>query len=178
MNTIAGRPRVAPILSQSEMKRFLRATDLRSPIGYRDRALFEILYSTGLRAEEIFKLKIADVDLKDALVRVSRSRRKQPLPLSSAAVSYTREYLEKIRPRWAKLMAGDDDGTLLLNYTGSRLSPDTLRYAIERTLKAARMDKKAVKPATFRCSIAAHLAENGMDRLSIAEFLGPAAEPR
>jgi integrase/recombinase XerD len=161
------------ILTQDEMKKLLAAPDLRSPVGYRDKVMLELLYSTGARSSELCRIKVADLDLKDrtVLIRQGKGGKDRILPIPRLAVSYLREYIEKIRPRFAKRMKGGDDGTLFLNFTGSRFELNRLGKFVQANVKLAGIEKR-VTALTLRHSIASHLLENGMDVRYIQEFLG------
>lgn len=164
----------AGILTQTEMRRFLDAPDLRSPVGYRDKALLELLYATGARTMELLRLKVADLDFAERTVHVrdGKGGKDRLIPVPALAMGYAREYVEKVRPRFARLMKGGDDGTLFLNYTGYPLDKTRLAADIfKKTLRAAGIDKR-VTPLTIRHTLGSHLLENGMDIRSISEMLG------
>lgn len=161
------------ILTQEEARKLLDAPDLRSPVGYRDKALLELLYATGTRTSELLKLRVSDLDFKarTVFVRKGKGNKDRLLVVASEALGYTREYVEKVRPRFAKRMKKGDDGTLFLNYTGAKVEINAICAIIRRTTKAAGLDKH-ITALTFRHSIASHLLENGMDIRFIQEFLG------
>lgn len=161
------------ILTQEEVRRLLDAPDLESPVGYRDKVLLEVLYSTGVRSAELKRLTVWDVDLKarTLMVREGKGGKDRLLPLPRLAVGYLREYLSKIRPRFAKRRKGGDDGTLFLHYTGSTIDINRLCGLLKRCTALAGIEKR-VTAMTLRHSIASHLLENGMDVRYIQEFLG------
>jgi len=163
------------ILTQGEIRKVLDAPELRSPIGYRDRALLELLYATGLRTQELLSLRVSDLDFKarTVFVRKGKGDKDRLIVVASEALGYVREYIEKVRPRFAKHMKKRDDGTLFLNFTGAKVEMNKLCYLIKRHVKAAGIDKH-ITAMTFRHSIASHLLENGMDMRFIQEFLGHA----
>jgi len=166
-------PRV--ILTQEEARRLVDSPDLKSPVGYRDKALLEVLYSTGIRSGELLKLKVGDFDAKERtlMVRQGKGNKDRILPLPAVSAGYLAEYLDKIRPRFAKRRAlrCGDDGLMFINYTGGRCILTDLAAIFTRATKAAGLDKK-VTSMTLRHSIASHLLENGMDIRYIQEFLG------
>ena len=171
-------PRLHPglpqtILTQEEARRLLDAPDLRSPVGYRDKALLEVVYATGIRSGELSRLKASNFDAKakTLFVRQGKGGKDRLLPLASTAAGYLKEYVEKVRPRFAKGMKGGDDGTLFIAHTGGRMRTSRLRELFKRCTKAARLDKRATC-MVLRHSIATHLLENGMDIRLIQEFLG------
>lgn len=171
------------ILTQEEVRKVLDMPELRSPIGYRDRALLELLYATGLRTQELLSVRISDLDFKarTVFVRKGKGNKDRLIVVASEALGYVREYIEKVRPRFAKCAKGNDrrlkhmkngdDGTLFLNFTGAKVEMNRLCHIIKTHTKAAGIDKH-VTAMTFRHSIASHLLENGMDMRFIQEFLG------
>jgi len=164
-------PRV--ILTQEEVREILDVPELRSPVGYRDKALLELLYATGLRTKELLSLRVSDLDYKarTVFVRKGKGNKDRLIVAASEAMGYVREYAEKVRPRFAKRMKKGDDGTLFINQTGAKVEMNALCFIIRKNVKAAGIGKH-VTAMTFRHSIASHLLENGMDMRFIQEFLG------
>lgn len=164
-------PRV--ILTQEEARAMLDAPELRSPVGYRDKALLELLYATGVRTNELVKLRVSDLDFKarSVFVRKGKGNKQRLVVVPAEPMGYAREYVEKVRPRFAKRMKGGDDGTLFLNYTGAHVEINGLCALIRKNAKLAKLDKH-VTALTFRHSLASHLLENGMDIRFIQEMLG------
>lgn len=160
------------ILTQEEARRILDAPNLRSPVGYRDKALLELLYATGIRSRELTRLKIENIDARNRLVNViqGKCRKDRVIPITPMALAFVMEYVEKVRPRFARNMK-DDDGTLLLNWTGAHIDINRLCEIIRRNAKAAGIEKR-VTALTFRHSILTHLLENGMGIRQIQEFAG------
>lgn len=163
-------PRV--ILAQDEMKRLIETPDLSTPLGYRDRALLETLYATGIRTGELLKLKVGHIDLNENLLMVWQGKGKKDriVPLPARAAGYLKEYLDKVRPIFAKGLQQDQQ-YLFLSPNGCRVTAHQLQYCLERAVKAAKIDRP-VTALTFRHSIASHLLENGMEIRAIQEFLG------
>ena len=163
------------ILTQDEARRLLDAPDMKSPVGYREKAMLELLYATGLRTKELLKLKVEDLDLKSqaVLIRQGKGRKDRLIPIPPLTAGYLKEYVEKVRPRFAKgtWNKAPDQGFLFLSFAGGRFTPGRLKDVFDRALKAAKLDKR-VTAMTLRHSIASHLLENGMDIRFIQEFLG------
>ncbi|HOI42929.1 MAG TPA: tyrosine-type recombinase/integrase [Elusimicrobiales bacterium] len=160
------------ILTQKEAQRLLDAPNLKSPVGYRDKALLEVLYSTGIRAGELFRLKVDDFDYRNRtlFVKEGKGGKDRVLPLPMIAAGYLKEYVDRVRPKFAK--AGKrDEGILFIGYTGSPLTLTRLAELFSRTTRAAGIDKR-VTAMVLRHSIASHLLENGMDIRYIQEFMG------
>jgi len=160
------------ILTQKEAQRLMDAPELRSPVGYRDKAVLEVVYSTGIRISELFRLKVTDFDHKNRtlFVREGKGGKDRVLPLPMIAAGYLKEYVERVRPKFVKPLKRDK-GILFLNYTGTALSLSSMCNIFKRTTKAAGIDKH-VSAMVLRHSIASHLLENGMDIRYIQEFLG------
>ena len=160
------------ILTQKEAQRLMDAPELRSPIGYRDKAILEVLYSTGIRVSELFRLKVTDFDpkIRTLFVRQGKGGKDRILPLPMIAAGYLKEYIERVRPKFIKTLK-HDDGVLFLTYTGCSLSIDRMTDIFRRTTKAAGIDKR-VTAMVLRHTIASHLLENGMDIRYIQEFMG------
>jgi integrase/recombinase XerD len=160
------------ILTQKEAQRLLDAPELKSPIGYRDKALLEVGYSTGIRISELFKLKVADFDPKarTLFVHEGKGGKDRVLPLHMIAAGYLKEYVERVRPKFVKALK-HDAGILFLTYTGSPLCVNSMTNIFKRSTKAAGIDKR-VTAMVLRHSIASHLLENGMDIRYIQEFMG------
>lgn len=160
------------ILTQKEAQRLMDAPELKSPVGYRDKALLEVLYSTGIRVSELFRLKVSDFDpkIRTLFVREGKGGKDRILPLPMIAAGYLKEYIERVRPRFVKALK-HDAGIVFLTYTGCSLNINKMTEIFKRTTKAAGIDKH-VTAMILRHSIASHLLENGMDIRYIQEFMG------
>jgi len=111
-----GLPRT--ILSQEEIEKFLNIPRTDTIIGYRDRAIFELFYATGMRNTEIRKLKLKDIDLDDkkVIIRNGKGRKERVIPITKVATEYLREYIRVIRPRL--LRNGSKQETVFLTLAG------------------------------------------------------------
>jgi integrase/recombinase XerD len=160
------------ILTKNEVKRLLDAPDMKDARGYRDRVLFEVFYATGIRRNELFQLKIADLDLKGRLlcVREGKGRKDRLIPMPIRTVGYLNEYLTKVRPLFAAKLE-KDQGFVFIKATGNRLDAYALKQSFNKWLKKIGLCKP-VSAMTFRHSIATHLLENDMDIRAIQEFMG------
>jgi integrase/recombinase XerD len=166
-----GLPQV--ILTQEEARRLLDAPDLRSPVGYRDKALLELVYATGIRTAEMFNLTVADFDAKarTIFVREGKGHKDRILPLPSVVAGYLKEYVEKVRPKFVRNAKLPDDA-MFVSWRGKRLRRTDLCFLFRRCGRAAGLEAKRPTPMILRHSIASHLLENGMDIRYIQEFLG------
>ncbi len=161
------------ILTQEEARRLLDAPDLRSPVGYRDKAMLELIYATGIRTGELIKLKIPDFDPKNRtiFVRQGKGGKDRIIPLPSTAAGYLKEYIEKVRPRMKRYGRFKEDGFLFVSYTGTPFLRNRMKDVMRRSAQLAGIDKP-VTAMILRHSIATHLLENGMGLRYIQEFLG------
>ncbi len=161
------------ILTQAEAKKLLDGPDLHSPIGYRDRAILELIYSTGIRTGELLRLKVSDLDFKARTVTIRRGKggKDRITPVPALACGYLDEYVRKVRPRFTRSnKRGTDDGTLFMGWFGAKADKGLLTGTFRRTRKRAGIEKP-VTAMVLRHSIASHLLENGMDVRMIQEFL-------
>ncbi len=160
------------LLTQAEVRKFLDAPDLRGPVGYRDKAMLELIYATGLRAGEVYRLKVGDLDFKAKTVMVRRGKGAKDgiVPLPALTAGYLKEYVEKVRPKFAKGMKGGDDGTLFISFHGGKFDRGKMCGTFKRVGKLAGLEKR-VTAMTLRHAIASHLLENGLGIRFIQEFL-------
>lgn len=162
---------LARSMSVDQAHRFFASN---ADMGKRDRAIFELLYSSGLRVGELTSLGLGDVDLTRGWVRVmGKGRKERYVPVGSAAVAALSEYLP-VRA-FATLQTGRPyEGPLFLNSRGGSLSSRSVRRILKPYLDAAGLPRDA-SPHTFRHSFATHLLQGGADLRSIQELLGHAS---
>jgi len=165
------------VLSKKEVERLLAAPDATTPLGLRDRAMLEVLYSTGIRNAELRSLTIYDVDLDRGLVRVNEGKnaKDRVVPLGEAACRWVKEYLTEARP---KLLEAHHDhaneSTLFLSKNGNPLVPLGVIYPIRKHAKAAGIER-VVTPHTMRHTFATHLLQGRADIRHIQAMLGHAS---
>ncbi|MDP0497769.1 MAG: site-specific tyrosine recombinase XerD [Verrucomicrobiota bacterium JB024] len=158
-------------LSADEVDRLLDAPDEDSPQGIRDRAMLELMYSSGLRVSELCGLPLQAVDLDHGFVRVfGKGSKERVVPVGSKAVEALQRYLDVARPKLVKPRTGSD---LFLSQWGRALSRKTFWVNLRAHAATARITKP-VKPHLLRHSFATHLLENGADLRAIQEMLGHA----
>ncbi len=156
------------VLTVEEIDRALATIDLSSPSGHRDRAIFEMLYSLGLRVSELLSLRFTDVHIKDKIVVVMGKGGKQRLvPMSDEAVRQLRLYLE-CRPQADN---NGDNNYLFLNQRGGRLSRMSVFSIVKKAVADAGITKP-VSPHTLRHSFATHLLQGGADIRQVQALLG------
>ncbi|MBA3839248.1 MAG: tyrosine recombinase XerC [Thermoleophilaceae bacterium] len=160
------------VLKPAEAEELLARIPAREPLEVRDRALVELAYGAGLRAEELVRLDVADLSLDAEEVRVSgKGGRTRIVPVGEPAGLALGRYLETARPT----LLGDrrDEPALLVSRSGRRLSTSDVRRRLGRWVRAAAL-QGGVSPHTLRHSFATHLLEGGADLRSIQELLGHA----
>jgi len=144
-----------------------------NPMGLRDAALVDLIYSTGSRISEVLDLKVSDLDSSDGslLVRVTGKGNKQRVvPVGSLARSAVEAYLIRLRPQ---LLKGKRSDSLFLNSRGSRLSRQSAWQIISDLATALKID--GVSPHSLRHSFATHLLDGGADIRVVQELLGHAS---
>lgn len=163
------KPYLPVVLSVEEVERIISSVDLSQPLGHRNRAMFEVLYSCGLRASELISLKISDLFLNEGFVRVTGKGSKQRLvPIGQPAAQSVIFYLGSRSKGPVNAKHGD---TLFLSRRGSRLTREMLFLIVKKQSTIAGIDKD-ISPHTFRHSFATHLVENGADLRAVQEMLG------
>ena len=158
------------ILTSKEVELFLEQPQCVDAKGYRDHAMLELLYATGIRVSELISLDLEDVNLPAALIRCSSKGKERIIPLYHTAVKALQDYIRDIRP---DLIADHDEQALFVNMNGERMSRQGFWKIIKHYQEKAGIEKD-ITPHTLRHSFAAHLLENGADLRSIQEMLGHA----
>lgn len=158
-------------LTTDQIGKLLLAPDVSDPMGNRDRAIFETLYSAGLRVSELVGINLNDLDLEDGLVRVrGKGKRERLAPLGSFAVKAIQNWLSN-RVAADKQRPGDAGDPLFLNKFGQRLTTRSIGRMLEKYLKLTGLDSRT-SPHTIRHSFATHLLNGGADIRSVQELLG------
>jgi len=161
--------RLPRVLAPDQVRRLLERIPADDPLAVRDRALFEVAYSCGLRCEEIVDLDGADVDFESEQVRVDGKGGKVRLvPVGEHAQRALERYLATARPA---LVDEPTEPALFVSRRGRRLSPSDVRRRLERWVREAAIAGR-VSPHALRHSFATHLLEGGADLRSIQELLG------
>jgi integrase/recombinase XerD len=157
------------ILNVSEVETVLASCDLGDPVGLRDRAIMEVLYSTGMRRSELARLRLHDIDVDRQTVTISegKSRRDRMVPIGERALVWVDRYVADARPG---LVVPPDPGIVFLTVESNDLTPDHLTVRVGRYIRAA-----TAKPGschTFRHTMAPLMLEGGADIRHIQEILG------
>lgn len=156
------------ILTGKEVELLLEQPKCIDAKGYRDKAMLELLYATGIRVSELINLNVDDVNLPGGFIKCSSNGKMRIIPLYPAAISALDVYIDKIRP---KMVADLEENSLFVNVSGERMSRQGFWKIIKYYQEKAQIDKD-ITPHTLRHSFAAHLLENGADLRSIQEMLG------
>jgi tyrosine recombinase XerC len=170
MRTPRKEKRLPAVLDEAQVRRLIEQPDTSTFLGLRDRAILEILYSTGIRASELVGANIEDADLIGEVIKVRGKRKKERLAhLGSYATAAINDYLDarRLQPRAPMF----DRRALILNRFGTRLSDRSLRRTINKYFRQAALLLK-VTPHTLRHSFATHLLDRGADLRSVQELLG------
>ena len=157
-------------LDLHEINTLLETIDHSKPEGVRNRAILEVLYSSGLRVSELTNLKLSNLFLETSFLRVvGKGNKERLVPIGSEAIKYLNIYLDEVRIH-VSIKKGEED-FVFLNRNGSRLSRVMIFTIIKKLTLAAGIRKK-VSPHTFRHSFATHLIEGGADLRAVQEMLG------
>jgi site-specific recombinase XerD len=162
-------PHLPRVLKATEMARLLDSIPSADPLHMRDRALFELAYACGLRAEEIVSLDTADVDHDGEQLRVEgKGSKTRFIPVGEVALAALRRYLERARPA---LCAEPTQTALFLSRSGRRLGTSDVRRRLRVWVTRAGVPG-GLSPHALRHSFATHLLDGGADLRSIQELLG------
>jgi site-specific recombinase XerD len=167
------RPRTLPkVLRPDELAALLDRIPASTPLELRDRALFEVAYACGLRAEELVNLDATSVDFDAEQLRVEgKGSKTRIVPAGEPALRAVARYLERARPA---LAAGDGEPALFLSKSGRRLSTSDVRRRLRVWARQASV-QGGISPHSLRHSFATHLLEGGADLRAIQELLGHAS---
>jgi site-specific recombinase XerD len=171
------RPRNLPrVLKAREAATLLDAIPARGPLQLRDRAMFELAYACGLRAEELVSLGLEDVDHDAEQLRVEgKGRKTRFVPAGEVALKAVGEYVQRGRPLLAA--PAGRERALFLSKTGRRLSTSDVRRRLRGWARHSGVESTAgaIGPHALRHSFATHLLDGGADLRTIQELLGHAS---
>ncbi|MBU1121608.1 MAG: tyrosine-type recombinase/integrase, partial [Candidatus Omnitrophica bacterium] len=153
-----------------EIKKLLKAPDIHIPIGYRDRTILEVFYSSGIRRQELVNLKPQDVDYEKGFLRVNRGKggKDRVVPLGRIACKYLENYIKLVRIDLRRIKNCE---YLFISTLGNQMEVSTLRRMINRYVKKSRIEKR-VTPHVFRHSMATHLIQDKANIRCVQEILG------
>lgn len=163
--------RLPKCLDLEQVQKLLDAPDDADLLGARDKAMLEVLYSSGIRVSELVELEVQDLDLQEGILRVRGKGRKDRLtPIGSQAIQAVQRYFE-MRNADPRLAQGGHGARVFLNKHGEPLSTRSVRRKLDKYLVEAGLDP-GISPHTLRHSFATHLLNNGADLRSVQELLG------
>lgn len=163
--------RLPRVLTIKEVETLLKQPDVSTPAGWRDKAMLELLYATGLRVSELVSLRLNQINMTSGFVRcIGKGNRERIVPIGSVALLAMAGYLEKARP---KLLRHHSQEYLFLNQHGKPMTRQGFWKIIKKYASQAGITKR-ITPHVLRHSFATHLLENGADLRSVQEMLGHA----
>ena len=143
--------------------------DLRKPIDYRNKAMLELLYATGMRISELLNLTLSNINIDDASVKVmGKGSKERFIPISDVTIKYLQEYINVYRNLILNTKTSD---YLFINYTGNKMSRQGFFKILKELAEKCNIDKD-ISPHILRHSFATHLLNNGADLRVIQELLG------
>jgi len=159
--------RLPVFLDAEKMRRLVTAPALDNVLGLRDRALLEVLYSSGIRVSELVGLNQEDVDLIAGVIKVRGKGKKERIALlGKEAQAAIRSYMQERQASGSGMSAA-----VFLNKRGTRLSDRSVRRVVNKYIRQCSIEQK-ISPHSIRHSFATHLLNNGADLRSVQELLG------
>jgi integrase/recombinase XerC len=163
--------RLPKTLDLEQVQKLLDAPGDGDLLAARDKAMLEVLYSSGIRVSELVELEMQDLDLQEGVLRVKGKGRKDRLtPIGSQAIKAIQRYFE-MRQHDSRCQQGSQQARVFLNKHGEPLSTRSVRRKLDKYLVSAGLDP-GISPHTLRHSFATHLLNNGADLRSVQELLG------
>ena len=161
------------VLTEDEIKAVLSSLQMRTPVGLRNRAIFELLYACGIRTSELCDLRVEDVDLKaqTVLVVYGKGGKSRLLPIGQYATHYIEQYLGHARSYMLRLVR-QDPGNLFLSSRGRPFNRSTLNSTVIASIRKSAHIEKHFSSYSCRHSVATHLLQNEVDIAFIAQLLG------
>ena len=163
-----GEKKMPQILSGREVELLLSQPSCVDAKGFRDKAMLEVMYATGIRVTELIDLDIDDVNLELGIIKCAGTRKSRSIPLYPAALKALRAYITDIR---RSMLADPAEAALFVNVGGVRMSRQGFWKILKHYQATAHIEKE-ITPHTLRHSFAVHLLENGADLGSVQELMG------
>lgn len=163
-----GEKKDPQILSGKEIELLLSQPVCVDAKGYRDKAMLEVMYATGIRVSELISLNLADVNLELGILKCAGDKKSRSIPLYPAALRALTNYLINARQG---MLADPAEPALFVNVNGVRMSRQGFWKILKHYQSTAHIDKE-ITPHTLRHSFAVHLLENGADVGSVQELMG------
>jgi integrase/recombinase XerD len=163
-----GDKKLPSILSGYEIELLLNQPVCIEPKGFRDKAMLEVMYATGIRVSELIDLDVDDVNLEKGTIKCSGGKKSRIIPLYPAALTALSNYISEIRNI---MVTSHAEKALFVNVNGSRMSRQGFWKILKHYQEMAHIEKE-ITPHTLRHSFAVHLLENGADLNSLQELMG------
>ena len=163
-----GEKKLPQILTGKEVEILLAQPSCVDAKGFRDKAMLEVMYATGIRVTELIELDMDHVNLELGLIKCSNGSKSRMIPLYPAALKALRIYCKEVRQ---SMLADPAEPALFVNINGSRMSRQGFWKILKHYQATAHIDKE-ITPHTLRHSFAVHLLENGADLGSVQELMG------
>lgn len=163
-----GEKKLPQILTSREIEQLLAQPACIDAKGFRDKAMLEVMYATGIRVSELISLDIDDVNLDLGIVKCNGAKKARAIPLYPAALKALSAYVRDIRQ---SMLADPSERALFVNIGGVRMSRQGFWKILKHYQATAHIEKE-ITPHTLRHSFAVHLLENGADISSLQELMG------
>ena len=163
-----GEKKLPRILTGREIELLLSQPACVEPKGFRDKAMLELMYATGIRVSELIALNVEDVNLSQKIIKCNGGKKSRAIPLYPAALQALEAYLCNVRER---MVSSTGENALFVNINGSRMSRQGFWKILKHYQNTANINKE-ITPHTLRHSFAVHLLENGADIGSLQQLMG------
>ena len=163
-----GEKKLPQILSGREIELLLAQPVCVDAKGYRDKAMLEVMYATGMRVSELISLDVDDVNLEMGIIKCTGAKKTRAIPLYPMALRALSIYLREVRD---SMVADPEETALFVNVGGARMSRQGFWKILKHYQDTAHIEKE-ITPHTLRHSFAVHLLENGADVGSLQELMG------
>ncbi len=163
-----GEKKLPQILTEREIELLLSQPVCVDAKGFRDKAMLELMYATGIRVSELIDLDVDNVNLEQGIIKCSSGKKVRSIPLYPAALRALTVYMREFRDT---LVADQSERALFVNVIGSRMSRQGFWKILKHYQTTAHIEKD-ITPHTLRHSFAVHLLENGADLGSLQELMG------
>ena len=163
-----GEKKLPQILTGKEVELLLAQPACTDAKGFRDKAMLEVMYATGIRVSELIALDVEDVNLELGIIKCTGGKKSRAIPLYPAALKALSVYITEVRD---SMISGPGESALFVNVSGGRMSRQGF-WKILKHYQASAHIEKDITPHTLRHSFAVHLLENGADLGSVQELMG------
>ena len=163
-----GEKKLPQILTGREIEQLLAQPVCVDAKGFRDKAMLEVMYATGIRVTELIDLNVDDVNLEQGVIKCNSVKKTRAIPLYPAALKALKAYITDVR---SSMLADPSEQALFVNVNGCRMSRQGFWKILKHYQETAHIEKE-ITPHTLRHSFAVHLLENGADLGSLQELMG------